>query len=173
MLVPYSKMIRNPIFSAKNQTKVGEVLDIVLKKNSFSVAGFAVKTCNRIIRRQKVLSLTDIIDIDKDVIIVAAAEAIINPSEATRIEEAIKQGYLGIGQRVITESGKRIGKVFDYLLLLPSLEIAKIYVRGLFAERIIPSSEIKAFKNKNIVIKDDYNFGALKNPSLSPSAEII
>lgn len=163
MIISFSKLTGAPIFELKTQTKLGFVLDIIIKKSDISVYGLVVKTSLAPFTRAKAISETDILEISSDGIIVEDEKAISEMTETVRLKEAWDGGLHGVGQKVKTKSGKYIGKVFDYLVRADDLCITKIYVKNIVSERIIPTSAIIEIKGKNITINNDYDLVDLKN----------
>ena len=91
--------------------------------------------------------------------------------DAIRIKQAIDQGLSGIGQKVVTKSGKKIGKVFDYLISVNDLSITKLYVKNMMSERIIPITAVNEIKGNIIIINDDYDMVSI--PRTAVEAKMI
>jgi uncharacterized protein YrrD len=163
MIVSFSKLIGAPIFELKTQTKLGFIIDIVIKKSDVSIYGLIAKTSLAPFSRAKTISETDILEISNDGIIVEDEKAISDMTETIRLKEAFDGGLHGVGQKVKTKSGKNIGKVFDYLIRADDLTITKIYLKNLFSERIIPTSAIVEIKGRQITINNDYDLVNVKS----------
>lgn len=167
MIIPYSKIIGMSVFAVKNQSCVGIIVGVVLKKQDFAVHGFIVKTSVLPFISNKVISATDVVDLTPEGLVVENDNIVSDLHDAVRLHQAIHDGYTGIQQKVITESGKRIGRVFDYLVSAPDLSISRIYIRSLLSERILPKAAIKSFKKGIIIIRDDYDLVPLKKSALA------
>lgn len=171
MFIPYSKIIGLPVFAVKNQSLAGHIVDVVLKKTAFEPQGFIIKISPLPLTKHKVISSTDVIELSNQGLVVDNENSISDLKDAVRLRETIEDGYIGIGQKVYTESGKRIGKVFDYLVSVPDLSINKIYVKNMISERILPVSLIRSYKKDIIIVVDDFDLAPLEKSSSFASAE--
>lgn len=172
MLIPYTKLIDANIIESKGQTRLGQVYDFVILKSELKVGGILTKSKSILTKKNKAISISDIEEITsgRHVVIVRDQDALSDLSELIRLNEAFKKGYAGIGQKVQTRSGKKIGKVFDYLIQSDTFVIRKFYVKGLFSERIIASSNVvEMTDDRRIIIKDDYAAVKLTSPAVESS----
>lgn len=165
MLVLYSKIIGLPIIETRNQTKVGEVFELILQKTDIEVSGIVLKNTG-LFSKQMVISSTDLIEISADAVLVSSEDAITTLEEAMRLKEQISKGYTGVGQKIYTKSGKYIGKVFDFLVDSSSFSIKKLYTKSFFIEKIIPTDNVISFNRKVIIIKDDFEPIKLSSPAV-------
>jgi sporulation protein YlmC with PRC-barrel domain len=156
MVTPYSKLIGTPVFELKTQRNLGTVIDVIINKNNFSVYGLLLKGSILPFGKTTVIAYSDILELTGSAIIVENEDAISDLKETVRLNEAYKSGYSGIGQRIVTKTGKKIGKVFDYLISSNDLTITRLYVKNLLNERIIPSSAIINIEGRKITINDSY-----------------
>lgn len=171
MLVPYSKIINSNIVELKTQTLVGSVSDLVLQKNNFSVEGIVLKG-GFFGGKTKAVSPKDILEITSKpvAILVNNTDSVVELDEMIRVKEAFQRGFHGVGQKVVTKSGKEIGKIYDFLVASDDLSVKKIYVKSLINERIISTDNVISFENsKKIIIKDDYETATLPNAIASTS----
>lgn len=160
-MIPYSKIVGLPVFAVKNQVLIGHIFTIVMKKTELSPHGFVVKTSNLPFSKPRIVAVSDILELSNEGLVVESANDVSDLTDAIRIKEALEAGFAGIGQKVITESGKRLGKVFDYLISTPDMNISKIYVKGIFSERIFPLVAVKGFKKGLIIVRDDFDLAPL------------
>lgn len=169
MLVPYSKIIGSRIVELKTQTEIGEVFELIIQKNDISIAGIIPKSQSVWPKNTFVISSNDITEITSGVAIVNDEDSIVPIDEAVRLKKQIKEGYLGVGQKIYTKSGKYIGKVFDYIVNGETLTITKFYAKYFFVEKIIPFSSIISIKKNIIIIKDDFEFVKIASPAIETS----
>jgi uncharacterized protein YrrD len=165
MLVPYSKIIGSNIIELKTQTLVGSASDIVFQKSNLSIEAILLKG-GLFNGKTKAISAKDILEItSKSVaVLVNDADSVIELSEMIRVKEAYQRGFHGVGQKVVTKSGKEIGRVYDFLVTSEDLVVQKIYVKSLINERIISTENVISFENsKKIIIKDDFGVAALSS----------
>jgi len=168
MILPYTKIIGLPVFDFKNQSQIGTVKDVIIQAKDFKVSGFILES-SIFDRKTKVISSTDLIDIASQGVIANDEDAVSTTEENVRLKDAIKSGYHGIGQKVVTKSGKGIGKVIDLFISSETLEISKIHVKSVFIERIISRSAIIEIKKKKIIVRDNFEAVQTGVPAMGPS----
>ncbi len=157
MIIPYSKIANAKVLALRTQTVLGEVADLVIKKNDLSLYGLILKKPSLgVFAKPKAIASLDIIEIGNGLVLVNDSESIIELVEAIRIKKALEEGFCGIEQKVVSKSGKRLGKVYDYLVESPDYRIIKFYVKGTLTERIIPSSAVIKMEGKKIIVQDDF-----------------
>jgi len=153
MILRYTQIIGLPIFEIKNQSLLGYSYECVLDDSKKSVLGLVLKP--GIFSQPKFILLQmDIIRMLKKNIIVRDEGSISEIKDLVRVQTLIDDGIFGIGQKVQTESGNNLGKLYDFLVESETLGITKLYVRDMAKERIIPASDIISIEPKIITIKD-------------------
>lgn len=162
MIIPYTRVVGAKIFATKSQKVVGEIADVVFSGSDLSVLALLLKDSALFKRTPRAVATTDIISLNNYAVMVGNKDSVVNTKELIRAEKAMNDGFLGIGQLVITREGKKIGRVFDYLIDSTSFAITKIYVRNIFRERIIPVSVITDVQGRKIIIKDDYDLAEIE-----------
>ena len=168
MILPYTKIVGLDIFDLKNQSKVGTVKDIVIQKKDFKISGIILE--NSVFNRDtKVVNQADIVDISAQGVVIRDNDAVSNLKENVRIGDAIKEGMHGIGQKVVTKSGKSLGRVVDLFILSETLEIPKFYVKNIFGERIIARTAIVDIKKRKIIVKENFETEKASMPEISAS----
>lgn len=168
MILPYTKIVGLDIFDLKNRQKVGKIKEVVIQKKDFKISGIILE--NSIFdRNMKLVSSTDIVDISPQGIVIRDSDSISSSKENVRLALAIKEGMHGIGQKVVTKSGKQLGKVVDLFISTETLEIAKIHVKNIFAERIISKTAIVDIEKRKIIVKENFEAARLSTPEVSAS----
>jgi len=158
MFLHYSKIVTLNIAELRSQSKIGCVLDVVINNDNLSLSGLILKKQNIWQNKIFVIPINDIIEIENKGIIVSNVDSIVPIGEVVRIKKQFDEGYVGIDQKVITKSGKYIGKVYDYIVDSKSLIITKLYTKHLLNERIIPAKNVVSYDKKLIIINDDINY---------------
>jgi sporulation protein YlmC with PRC-barrel domain len=159
MLKFLSELVGLKIILFQEKASLSPVVDYLIKPENGRLLG--VFTNDPFTKKQKIVLTQDIKHFEKDFLIISSLEALSDTSEIVKVKEALKIDPKIINQKVVTESGKHVGKVRDAVLDTNSLKIAKIYVaprlgiQNLARELIIPSSRISAIKKRVIVITDD------------------
>jgi len=156
MMSLYSKIINSPVVELKTQTQIGVVDDLIIHKTKLEVYGVILKKTSFLnFNEIKVISGTDILEMNSQAVVVNNNDAIIPLSEAIRLKDAIDQKYYGIYQRIVSKKGKNIGLVYDYLVDSTTQNITKLYCRTLLNEKIIPVHSVIKMEGKKIIIKDE------------------
>jgi len=167
MLINYSKLIGSSVIELKTQTVVGKAADFVIHKHDLNIAGLVLDRA--IFSPVSAVSASDIVEMAGGMIIVQDSQSVAPIKEMVRINEAYREGFHGIYQKVVTKSRHTIGVVFDYLIDPSTLGITKFYVRSLLHEKIIASSSVVELKGKRLIIKDDFEKVKAKSPVVEPS----
>lgn len=154
MLVNHSKLIGSSVIELKTQTNVGRVSDFVISKHELKISGIILD--RTIFSTVNAISASDIIEIAPNIVIVHDQKAVAPLKEAIRMNDAYREGFHGLYQKVVTKSGKTIGIVFDYLVDSSTLAIVKFYVRALVREKIIAAQSVIELRGKKLIIKDDF-----------------
>lgn len=157
MLIRYSKIINSPIYEVRTNTFLGSVSEIIFDFDNLKIIGLIVKGNEYFFKKGAGISATNIIELSAENAVYVDNEHALTPlEELIRIKKKYDDKNCGVGQRVETKSGKKIGKVYEILFENKSLNLKKFYVKNVFSERIITDSSIISIDNKKITIKDDY-----------------
>lgn len=161
MILSYLKVIGNPIVDLRSQLKLGKISDIVLDNENFKVAAFAIHEGGIFSKNFKVVLGEEVVQILKDGLIINDESEIISVNDVARIEALVNKKSYGINQEVVTKSGKKIGKVYDFFVDSATLSITKFCVKNIFSDRLISPRLIKEFDGRTITINDEYESIAL------------
>lgn len=164
MLTLYSKLVGLPIIELENQSKLASVLDVVVDPKNGRILGLIAKV-GSLLPRDQLVAARDINQVLPTAILVADAERLTAMDEVVRVNELYKKRFTLFGKKVVTENGKALGRVNDYLLDDEALALVKIYVRHLLSDRIIPYSAIVKIDDKTVVVKDDFEAISASNES--------
>jgi len=156
MLVLYSKIIGVTVSELKTQSVISSVADIVISPKELTVSGIILKNDSIFKKNLSVINVSDLCEVTAQAILVCDIDAVIDANESVRIKEQIEKGCVGIGQKVVTKSGKNVGKVFDILIQSDTFSIMKFYVKNVFSEKIFSRDSVISYSGKKIVIKDDF-----------------
>jgi len=154
MLIQASTIIGLPIAAMDTESKVGKIENIVVDPDSGELVGFFVKPLG-MFARNKVLSALDVIDIDKNGMVVKSEESLVDLSEIVKMEQIIKKNIKIIGQKAITESKKYLGKVNDLLIDTESALVLKYYIGDILENRIIPNDKLIKITQNALIFSDD------------------
>src|SRR5437868_5631326 len=109
-----SKMVTNrPVMSLRNGQRVANTTGIIINPNNLKIEGFY---CVDSFEKKKVLILLsqDVRDILPVGIAVNDHDDLTPPEDLIRLNDLIKMNFSVLNKSVVTESGKRMGKVIDF-----------------------------------------------------------
>lgn len=167
MIIKYSQVIHSPVVELKNQTRLGIASDLVIQKSDLSIKGVIIRT-GLFGLVKKAAAENDVVEFNRDAVILNNENSIASLSELERIREALREKLCGIHQRVRTKSGKLIGTVDDYTINNITCAIQKFYVKSWLSDRIIPVNAVIEIKDKRITIRDDFEVVTTPEPALKP-----
>lgn len=154
MLILHSKLLNLPVIELENQKKVASVIDLVIEPKNGKLLGLLVRV-GAILPKNQLVAARDINQLLPTAILVGDTEKITEIDEVVRVKELYKKKYGLIGRKVVTKSGKMLGKINDFLIDSDAFGLTKIYVRNLFSDRIIPYSAVIKM-DKVVTVKDDF-----------------
>jgi uncharacterized protein YrrD len=149
----YSNIIGTPIFQDDFPTPFTTVKDIIVDPDRGVLIAFVIDS-----NHKKVISSLDVI-VWGDVIKINDLSAVADSQDILRVSEVQKKGSYIYGNKVESEKGEYIGKVFDFALNVSTGELTKIFsaknILGLlkYDSRIIASKNIIEILPEKIVVK--------------------
>lgn len=160
----YSELIGTPVLSRDSAKPVARVFDVILDPANGNFVALSVHPALRM-----VVGAKDIISW-APVVTIRDSESMIEPSEVVRIQKVLDSHTSFIKNRVETESGKYLGRVYDFSFDVNLGALVKIMVAHSFLgivrwdERVIPASEIIRTEPERIVVKDDLLLERVSQP---------
>ena len=155
MLLQASNLFRMPVASMDDNAKVGVVRTVLVDKKVLVVSGFLIRTGNFLFGKNLLLSCVDILDIDRNGIVVKNSKNLVDPNEVVRIKEMLDEKFNLFGMRARTKTKKNLGKISDFVVETTTLQIVKFYIHGILEDRIIDISKVKKVSDKEIIFDDD------------------
>lgn len=158
MLLPYTKIVGGFIVDLRSFTNLGHIFELVYSDDKLAISGILTKTGGLFTRKIRAVSSVDILEISTKTVaaFVADEDAIVDLDEVIRLKNNFENGYFGLGQSAVTESGKMLGKVYDLLVDVQDLSIRKFYIKDLFSDKIIASTQIVGWDGpKKLIVKDN------------------
>jgi len=158
MLRSAKSFLNIPIISLYNTAKIGSVLDFVVDPDTGRVIGIIGERGGFLKRDAKVISTVDVREFSKEALLVDSEDALVSQYDIVKIDSVLKSRIKIFGNRVVTESGKYLGKVRDYLVDDFFL-IAKLYVNPsvtniLSSQLIISRDSILKITKDQIIVSD-------------------
>ena len=161
MFVMSKHFVSLDIASLQTGQVLAKIVGVLIDVNNLQIVGFRVAAKN-IHLHQPVLLLGDVRQFAKDCIIIDSVDSISEAADIIRLRPIVSAGFELQKKLVVTESGKRLGKVSDYSIDLSSLVIQKLHVRPMFPVSItketlvIDRSQVVEVTIAQITVHDAY-----------------
>lgn len=154
MLIEFSKLSGLPIGMLDEARKGGEVIRVVFDHQQMKVIGFLIKA-GGLFSGDKVVSLMDVVSIDRGGVVIGSAEDILAKGEIVRVGKILKKNAKLIGLRVYGKDGKFLGFLNNGVIETQTGDLVRIYVGFLWRKFIFSKSQIVEFSEKKVVIDTD------------------
>lgn len=154
MLIEASKLIRLPIGALDSQSRIGSVQNVIIDPKNGELLGFFVKK-DGLLLPTEVLSTKDVSEFDINGLVTKNEDNFVGLKDVITIKEVVKKNIKIIGANAFTESGDKIGRVFDLLINTEQLLVVKYYIKGFFEDKIIPAEKVIKIDKKGITFSDD------------------
>lgn len=125
MLKLHKTLLGVAVLSLRTGGQVGTATKLIINPNNLKVVGWYVD--DRFGSGDLILLADDVRDISEKGIIINDHEVLSEQSELIRLKEVLEIDYDLIGKKVVSEDGKKYGKVTDYSVETGGLIIKKIY----------------------------------------------
>ena len=150
-------LVRDAIANGEG-AMVGLVENLIINPDDGKLAGITVREGFGK-KHLKSLSAKDILGISSEFYLVPSYDSLGDLDEIVRLKEIMDKDIPIVGNKVYTESGTYLGKVFDYTLDLTTFVISRIYVRpgllgGLARQYIIYYKNIISIEKDKITVAD-------------------
>ncbi len=167
MQILSSQFVGKPIISVQTSEIIGYIKDMVTKQEDLKIVALCVSQPHQ--KESYYLLPSDIRFFNKDKVIVDSFQKLSEFSELVRYQHDITSNYRIIKKRVKTSSGKKLGRVVDYMFDPAHYFVTKLNVKPLLLQNIvytkllIDRDDIIDTQKNYIIVKD--NFAKLKKPA--------
>lgn len=162
MLIQATNTIGLSVASLEEQEKIGKVREIIVDGKNAKILGFVAKVGLSIFGKKMFLAPIDILDIDKNGLVIKNTDSILEPTEIIRVKQIMDEGFDLFGLKAYDEEKNYLGKIFDFVIEYPTFSITKYYVRSIMTDRIFDSKNVLEITNKAIIFKLDGKSGSRK-----------
>jgi uncharacterized protein YrrD len=153
MLIEAKKLINLPVAAEDTLSKIGSIKQIVIDPETGQLLGFLVQT--GFWSGTLALSAMDIKFWDKDGIITASGENLVEPAEIVRIQRVLEKNINLLEMPAETETGKSLGIIEDFVIDTETSSVTEYYLKDIIGKkRIMPASKVVSI-DKKIVFTDD------------------
>lgn len=159
MLQLQNNLTSRPVFALRTGGVVATAIEPIINPTNLKIEGFH---CQDSVNRKKHLILVaqDIREVIPEGYVVNDHDVLTEASELVRLKEVINLNFKLIGKHVVTQSGKRLGKVSDFATETSSMFIQKLYVSQSIFKNFsggnlgINRNQIIEITDRKIVIQD-------------------
>lgn len=151
-LILATSLVDLPVVDRKNK-KYGTVFSTLVDTGNGSLVGLMVKT--HFLSPTLFVNFEDIDDFYHSHILLKTPDDIQPIKKNQKAYELSRHGGKLIGLPVITESGKKLGKLEDMAVSIQYGAVARIYIRHLFSNRILDRDKIVEITKKKVIVIDD------------------
>ncbi|HEX5798084.1 MAG TPA: PRC-barrel domain-containing protein [Candidatus Saccharimonadales bacterium] len=165
MLRLHETLLDVPVLSLRTGGQVAIATKMIINPNNLKVLGWYVN--DRFSSDELILLSGDVREISSKGIIINDHEVLSEPEELVRHKEVLEVDYDLMGKKVVSESGKKYGKVTDF-----SVETGGMIIKKVYASQSI----IKDFSGGNLsidrnqIIEITRSKVIIKNPTEKSSA---
>lgn len=159
MLISALELKGGEIISLESGASIGEIREPIVDPENGKVLAFDVST--GFLAKRLILSANDIIEWQRNALIVYGTNVLVEPLEVKRVLDLIKKRFKLIGKRALTEKGIYLGRISDVYVDTTTAMVAKynishhILTSFIDEGRIIPANMVVKIDNKKGVIFKD------------------
>lgn len=180
MITTWHQYRHAPVVSYQDSDLAGQIAQAIVNPSDLRICALLCNTASA--RQRQLLLPSDVLHVDQRQVIINSATDLIAPHEIWRLQPLLKLNYSPLRKGVYTESGKRLGIVYDFSFETENWYIHKLHVRpGLFGtvrrdQPFIDRRQIIEITTHKIVVQDTkslaphlmtrpFGLGANQNPS--------
>lgn len=155
MLIHAKSLINLPIIESVSGQKVAFVENLVVDSDNGVVLALLLKKRN-FFEKNKIISFRDVREIFLDGVIINSSDSIIDTVEIIKVHEVMDKNIYLIGSAVISQDGRRIGFLEDFIIDLSFGYLVTLVVKKRFGneKRIISAERILDLLPGKIIIRD-------------------
>lgn len=153
ILILASELLRLPVAALDVNARVGKVHDVLIDIETGKFEGITVSP--DWLSKPKFVSSQDIVSVDPQGVVISAAEHIVDIKEVVRAKHIWERKIKLIGLKVITQSGKGLGRVNDLVISLQTDKVVRLYVGSFLQDKVISWAKVVKIDKKAVVVDDD------------------
>lgn len=157
MLVNGSTMLNSPVLSLHIGGPIGITTSAVIDPSDLSVIAYTVN--GAVIRNNSengdILDVADIREVSDQGLIIDSDDVLVNREDIIHLDEIMKLNFDLIGLKVVTKSGKKIGKVVNYTIDTTTFSVYQLIVQRPIGFSSILDPQL-TINRSQIVEIDDY-----------------
>lgn len=169
-----SQLDNMPVFAVHNGAVLGHIQSLLVNPDSLKTVALKIKSPEQ--SNPLYLLPVDIRHLDASKVIIDSHTGLSEAEELIRLKPFLDHPFDLIGASVVTQGGKKLGKVKDFTITADDFLVTKLYLKSrslwrlLYDSHIINRSAIVDVKDqKTIVVKDSTMKLHKSNPSVLPA----
>lgn len=167
MLRLISSFIGKPVLSLQTGARIGIINESIIDPDKLQVVGFYVESPRD---TGSILLTNDIREVNRLGVIVDRMDSLVDPEDLVRHKDVLALQYRLIDKKVVTENGRKLGKVSDYIVEDQTMHVARLYTRPTLTKvitkggsLIVDRSQIVEINDSQVVIREP--LGKVKAPA--------
>lgn len=171
MLILASKLNNFPVLSLQLGIAIAHTDRAIIDPAELKLVAFSLsKVIGDAVKPSNILVLDDVREFSPRGFIIDSAESLIDADDVLKIKQIMALHFDLIGLKVVSESGKKIGKVIDYSIDISSFMVYQIIVRRpalqsfITSELTINRSQITEIDDYSVTIRNDSEKISLEAP---------
>lgn len=158
MLKLSDALLNVSVMSLRTGSSVGTATGMIINPNNLKVEGWHVS--DRFDGKKLILLSNDVRDLAPQGLVINDHEVLAEEDELVRLKKILEINFQLIGKYVMSQSGKKYGKVSDYAVETDSMFVKKIYasqpiIKSFSGGSIsIDRTQIIEITNTRIIIED-------------------
>lgn len=167
------QFINRPVLSIHAGHTIGRVVQPIVNPHNLSIIGFYCQSLRS--PESLILLPQNIRETSKEGFVINHEEDLAESDELVRLKEVLDLAYELRGKAVVTESGKKLGKVSDYIIDDIGWKVVKIHIsrpawKAVFESAlIIDRAQIVSVSKRAVVVKDASVKSDKRVPAAVPS----
>jgi sporulation protein YlmC with PRC-barrel domain len=173
-MLQLSKTLQNrPVMSLRTGGRIGTAVQPVVNPNNLKVEGWVVT--DRFNNEELFVMTQDIRDFIPKGIIVNDHDVLSKPEDLLRLHEILEINFNPMGKAVVSNRGRRLGKVADYAVDMDSFFVQKLYVeRSIFrslsgGQLSIDRTQIVEITPRKIIVREAEIKAGESAPAAAPT----
>jgi uncharacterized protein YrrD len=156
MFIQASQLMHHDLVALETRQVIGKINGLIFDPMNGRLLALASQPRGWFTKKQY-LAASDILGVEPGFIVTQKVHDLVNLSELERAQEVVKLKIRILRQKALTESGQKLGEVFDALLDTEAWQITKYYLRNLLSERILLAEDVHSITKKAVIFFDRVN----------------
>lgn len=153
MLILVSQLAGRPVIGFDDAEPLGVLRDPIIDPSNGKVVGYFVGY-GFMSMKQCALLAEDIVGYDEARVIIQGQKSLQPLEEVPQLRKIANKKIPVLDAKVITESGKQLGRANDLLIDTDLHMVVRYYVHGLMNDRIIAAEQVNRIEKHGIIVDD-------------------